>query len=107
MAPGANWKTHEQQEQEETMALAEGCRQNFDTIARAVANGDAALLECRLAATGEPVPVICAVNSLPNDDIEFVPLAMLFTGNPYEAVNPPNPDGGFFGQEEVHAGPSD
>jgi hypothetical protein len=31
----------------------------------------------------------------------LVPFAMLFNDNPYEVVNPPNPNGGFFGQEEV------
>ena len=38
-------------------------------------------------ATGEPVAVICAANSLAEGGAEFVPFAMLFSGNPYEAVN--------------------
>ena len=29
---------------------------------------------------------------------EFVPLAMLFNDNPYQLLNPPNPDGGFYQQ---------
>jgi len=84
------------------MALAAGHRQNFDMLRRAMLAGDAALMECQLAATGEPVAVICAANRLAEGGAEFVPFAMLFSGNPYEAINPPNPDGGFYSQEEVH-----
>ena len=40
------------------MALAKGHRQNFDTLRRAMFAGDAALMECQLVATGEPVAVI-------------------------------------------------
>ena len=84
------------------MPLSIGDKQNFETLRRAVAAGDAALMECQLAATGQPVAVICAANRLAGGGVAFVPLAMLFTDNPYRAVNPPNPDGGFFTQEEVH-----
>ncbi|MCY2990624.1 MAG: hypothetical protein NTY19_22505 [Planctomycetota bacterium] len=41
-------------------------------------------------------------NRLAEGGAQFIPFAMLFSGNPYEAVNPPNPDGGFYSQEEVH-----
>jgi 3-polyprenyl-4-hydroxybenzoate decarboxylase len=83
------------------MALPIGQKQNFETLQEAFANGDVALMECQLASNGEPVAVICAANRLPDGQIEFVPFASLFSGNPYEAVNPPNPDGGFFSQDEV------
>ena len=46
------------------MPLAKGHRQNFDTLRRAMLAGDAALMECQLVATGEPVAVICAANRL-------------------------------------------
>jgi len=78
-----------------------GDKQNFDTLRRAMLAGDAALLECQLVTTGSPVAVICAANRL-GGGAEFVPLAMLFNDNPYRAINPPNPDGGFYSQEEVH-----
>lgn len=81
------------------MALAQGHRQNFETLQEAFANGDVALMECQMAATGEPAAVICAANRLPDGEIEFAPFAMLFDGNPYRTVNPPNPDGGFFSQD--------
>lgn len=83
------------------MSLAAGYRTNFDALGRAFAAGDVALLECQLNATGEAMPVICAVNRLPDQQVEFVPFAMLFTGNPYETVNPRDPDGGFHSQEEA------
>ena len=84
------------------MPLSVGDKQNFDTLRRAMLAGDAALLECELAATGSPVAVVCAANRLAGSGAEFVPLAMLFTDNPYRAVNPPNLDGGFYTQEDVH-----
>ena len=59
-------------------------------------------MECQLAATGEMAAVICAVNRPTAGSFEFVPVAMLFSGNPYETVDPPNPDGGFYQREEVH-----
>jgi hypothetical protein len=83
------------------MPLSVGDKQNFDTLRRAVLAGDAALLECQSVATGSPVAVICAANRL-GGGAEFVPLAMLFNDNPYRAINPPNPDDGFYSQEEVH-----
>jgi Family of unknown function (DUF6117) len=86
------------------MPLSKGHKQNFDTLRRAILAGDAALLECQLVATGEPVAVICAANRLDSGDVDFAPFAMLFSGNPYEAVNPPNLDGGFFSQDQVHGG---
>lgn len=77
------------------MAIPQGHGQNFDTLLEAVKAGDVALLECQLTATGETVSVICAVNRLPHEETQFVPFAMLFNGNPYEAVSPPRPEGGF------------
>ena len=80
------------------MAILPGHRQNFETLQQAFLNGDAALLECQFTATGEEVAVICAANPQEDGSVEFAPFAMLFNGNPYEMLNPPNPDGGFFSQ---------
>lgn len=80
------------------MSLSAGYKQNFETLRRAIVAGDAALMECQLAATGETVAVACAANRLAGGGAEFVPLAMLFADDPYRAVNPPNPDGGFYSQ---------
>jgi hypothetical protein len=86
------------------MPLAKGHKRNFDTLRRAILAGDAALMECQLVATGEPVAVICAANRLEDGEIAFAPFAMLFSGNPYQAVSPPNPDGGFFPRGEIRQG---
>jgi hypothetical protein len=83
------------------MPLSAGDKRNFHTLRRAMLAGDAALLECQLVATGSSVAVVCAANRLEGGGAEFVPLAMLFADNPYHAVNPPNPDGGFCSQEQV------
>jgi hypothetical protein len=77
------------------MALTRGYKRNFETLREAVLQGDAALMECHLAATGEIVAVICAANRLPDGEVEFVPFATMFSGNPYEILNPPSPDGGY------------
>ena len=81
------------------MALPTGHRQNFDTLCQAVQAGDAALMECQHAITGEPVAVICAVNHSADGSYEFVPLALMFSDNPYTTVNPPDADRGFHSQQ--------
>lgn len=77
------------------MPLSPSQRLNFETLQRAFLAEDAALMECQLASTGEPVAVICAANRLADQTVEFVPLAMMFHDNPYKMVNPPSPEGGF------------
>jgi hypothetical protein len=61
---------------------------NFQTLIRAVINGDVVLMECTDAATGDPVVAICAVER-DGDTFELKPLAKLFNGNPYEELIPP------------------
>jgi len=71
-----------------TMALRPGDRRNFDTLRRAFANGDVALLEC-VDPGGNYVAVICAVDYT-NEEDKYVmtPFARLFDGDPYDAVTP-------------------
>jgi hypothetical protein len=80
------------------MALSSGYKANFDTLQQAFRNGDVALMECQLVATGEPVAVVCAANRQEDGSVEFAPFAMLFNDNPYELLNPPKPEGGFHRQ---------
>lgn len=77
------------------MAILKGHKQNFNTLQQAFVNGDVALIECEVAATGEVVAVICAANRRSGGEIEFAPFAAMFNGNPYDMLNPPNPEGGF------------
>ncbi len=71
------------------MPLSAGDRANFDTLLRAVRAGDAALIACSTLGSDEPVSVICAVQPTVGGEIELVPLAQLFRGNPYDLLQPP------------------
>ncbi len=80
------------------MSISKTHKQNFDTLLLAACHHDLALVECQDNQTKQNVYVVCAVNSHNNGDFSFVPLAVFFNGNPYELLNPPNPDGGFYEQ---------
>lgn len=71
--------------------IDQGYKANFQTLKRAAVNGDLALMECRDAQTDLTVMVVCAVQRL-GDAFQFVPMAKLFDGNPYEEVLPPSRD---------------
>lgn len=70
------------------MAIPQAYRHNFDTLLRAAADGNLALLECRDAVSLEPRYVLCAVG---HDAGEFLmtPFGHLHDGNPFEAYLPP------------------
>lgn len=73
------------------MRLSDGDKANFETLRQAFQQGDVALLECQLAATGEPTAVICAVNRGADQSLAFVPIAQLFADDPYTLLTPPQP----------------
>jgi len=81
--------------------IAAGHKANFEMLQAAFNNNDVALMECQLAATGKPVAVLCVANRLADGEVEFAPFAMFFNGNPYEEINPPKSDGGFFTHDEI------
>ena len=70
------------------MSIPDYARANFNTLLRAAASGDLALVECADTATGEPRYVLCAVG---RDGGNFVmtPFGHLAPGNPFEAYLPP------------------
>jgi hypothetical protein len=72
------------------MALTPFHQGTFKTIQRAFANGQVALMECRLRRSGEMVAVICGVYPLGREESVFIPLALLFDGNPYDTIEPPS-----------------
>lgn len=74
-------------------------RSNFETLARAFACGDSALVEVQRIADGVVVAAICAV-SRDGDLFTVTPFATMVEGNPFELFLPPNPDGGFGQREE-------
>lgn len=78
------------------MALRRGDRANFNTLVKASDDGQLALMEMRRRSDGAVVAGICAVYVDEDNNYNFVPLATMVEGNPYELFDPPNPEGGFF-----------
>ena len=71
------------------MSIPDHARTNFQTLLRAAADGNLALMECNDAVTGEPRYVICAVGR-DGTDFVFAPFDHLADGNPYDAYLPPS-----------------
>lgn len=76
------------------MALPEGTILNFATLVKAIKADEVVLAECHDAKTGKAVAVICAVNQdavhpETGAEVEFVPLAKMFAGDPYSELIPP------------------
>lgn len=72
-----------------------GYKPNFETLRDAVRTGRIALLETKDARTGETVACLVAVNPTEDGGAEFVPIARMLDGNPFEYMMPPDPRGGF------------
>lgn len=74
------------------MSIPDHATANFQTLLRAAADGNLALMECADAATGETRYVICAVG---RDGGEFVvtPFGHLADGDPFEQYRPPEATG--------------
>ena len=70
------------------MALHEADSANFDTLVRAIKNGNYCLAETRIAATGQYRATICAVNKT-DDEVMLVPLAIMIWDNPFELLVSP------------------
>ncbi|CAM5531696.1 hypothetical protein MAUB1S_08875 [Mycolicibacterium aubagnense] len=74
------------------MSIPDHVRANFNTLLRAAADGNLALMECADNATGEARYVICAVGRESGSYL-FTPFGHLADRNPYDAYLPPSPDG--------------
>lgn len=72
------------------MSIPDHARANFQTLLRAAADGNLALLECT-ATTGAPRYVVCAVGRN-GEEFLFTPFGHLAGGNPYDAYVPPAPE---------------
>lgn len=73
------------------MAIAPGYKANLATLQRAFEDKQVCLLEVTEEATGKKKVALCAVNQ-DNDYYEFVPMAIMVDGNPYELYLPPEMD---------------
>ena len=71
------------------MTIPDHARANFETLLRAAAVGNLALMECADALAGEPRYVICAVGR-DGGDFVFMPFGHLADGNPFDAYLPPS-----------------
>ena len=71
------------------MSIPDHARANFQTLLRAAADRNLALMECSDAVTGEPRYVICAVGR-DGTDFLFTPFGHLADGNPFDAYLPPS-----------------
>src|SRR5690348_8856413 len=86
----------------EKSTFLDGFKSNYNTIVKAAKAGDLALLETQDAVTGQKVAALVAVN-FDGKDFEFVPLARMIEGNPYEQLNPPDPTGSFVGDGSLNS----
>lgn len=73
------------------MSIPDHAQANFQTVLRAAADGNLALLECTDATTSAPRYVVGAVGRN-GEDCLFTPFGHLTEGNPYEAYFPPAPE---------------
>ncbi len=72
----------------ETNRIVLAHKKNFETLKRAFQDGQVTLMDCIDKATGEHVAVICAMNP-EGKEINFVPFARFFNGNPYDQLISP------------------
>ena len=79
--------------------ITKAAEASFETLRRAIIDGDACLMVCKDREHGSSVIAICAINTLSghgnSQEFEFVPIARMFTGNPYvELVTPMEEESG-------------
>lgn len=71
------------------MALTETDRANFNTLSRAIRNGDTALVQSSLTETGEPRSLICVVTR-DGKDLLFTPVAVMIWDDPFKLFDDPS-----------------
>lgn len=69
--------------------------QNLDTIVRAGKADQLMLMEVRVHGTDEVRTALCAA-SFDGAEYTMTPFALMIDGNPFELLDPPNPEGGFY-----------
>ncbi len=74
------------------MTIPDHARTNFNTLLRAAADNNLALMECTDTLTGEPRYVIAAIGR-DHRGIVVTPFGHLADGNPYDAYLPPIENG--------------
>jgi hypothetical protein len=69
--------------------LRKGDRKNFQTLLRAANDGALALVSAIRKADQQPVALVCAMQTNPDDTITPVPFAVMVEGNPFELFEDP------------------
>lgn len=72
-----------------TEPLRDGDKTNFETLKRAAANGDLALVSATRKSDGAQVALVTAM-SLVDGEYVMAPLAVMIEGNPYDDFEPPH-----------------
>ncbi len=85
-----------------TLPINDAEQQNFETLISATKSDRICLVSAFDNVDQRPAVMVCAVNYSPgaNESFEFVPLARLCDGNPYERFEPPT------AQQSSHGDPS-
>lgn len=81
------------------MLLSHPDTQNFATLLLAASRGHPALLEVRRRSDQKAVSAVCA--GLDGSDYLFTPLALMVEVNPFDAFDPPDPEGDFQSEGEL------
>ena len=68
-------------------------KKNFETMQRAMRNGDVCIMVCTRVDNNREKLVVCVVNRPPDGSIELAPMAEMLDGEPYEIYKPPMEDG--------------
>ena len=80
-------------ENEAKMEIPDSHKVDFETLKKAFANDDVALLSCTDKATGEQMSALCALNfSAEKKEVEFVPFAFMPLTPLYDRLIPATPD---------------
>lgn len=76
------------------MAIPDHMKKNFETLKRAFAAGDVALMECKLLDSDEFVDTICTVSESSNGVFDFTPFAIMSPRHTtfFELLEPPYVD---------------
>lgn len=81
--------------------LNEADKTNYFTLMRAIDSNNVALMQVKRRLDGKEVAAICAVGfDAKTQEHTFTPFAIMVEGNPFEDFFPPNPDGGYYDENE-------
>ena len=72
--------------------IPEADRKNFETLLRAAAQGDLALVSAIRKVDGKQVALVCAMQANDDKTVTPVPFAVMVEGNPFDLFEDPTKD---------------